>query len=118
MGLCLEVNWSALPLELGLWACRKRIERMRLCAFEVLVLWLELVVEVDGPPPPIIASILSLVGTWLAGTLRTIGCVAYYCFCLLPSWRYTCSNGSIRLDVTVLVGVCARLGYVLRGDGL
>ena len=41
-----------------------------------------------------------------------------YCFCLLPSWRYTCSNGSIRLDVTVLVGVCARLGYVLRGDGL
>lgn len=40
------------------------------------------------------------------------------CFCLLPSWRYTCSNGSIRLDVTVLVGVCARLGYVLRGDGL
>ena len=51
---------------------------MRLCAFEVLVLWLELVVEVDGPPPPIIASILSLVGTWLAGTLRTIGCVAYY----------------------------------------
>ena len=60
--VCPDVKWSAFPVEL-VRVCRNRIDRIRLCAWELLLwlwlLWLlwELVpVEVDGPPPSIIVQ--------------------------------------------------------------
>ena len=70
------VKWSAFPVEL-VRACRNRIDRIRWCAWELLLLLLrELVpaeVEVDGPPPSIISCSIDLVSGpapwagWLCG---------------------------------------------------